>query len=293
MIYTKQKLPLVSIAVLGLTCAGALLSANAREDDNDDFDGLYMGIAAGGLATLSEFKNSPDHTLFDVNGNELFNSLVGDTLNDRSYDVSGTGEIRLGYGKSFADWFWVGLEIFGNLGDRDLTVTDHYDSVFSTEDPTDITINSDFNNKATVSLNDAEFGIDLRPGVFLTEDTLLYARVGAAFNELELSVNTSFNNEFKGIFDDNSFDNSVHAKNSDNVTGLRLGLGVEQKILSQLSLTLDYIFTDYGNISANNSNTIPLETGESTTVNTSSHADVDTHAVMLGINYYPGIGFDD
>ncbi len=291
----KIKLSLASLLVMGLSSTCVLISANARDHDNDDFDGIYMGIAAGGLATLSEFKNNPTLALYDTLGNEFFSGFLGDdsnnTLDAKQYDISGTGEIRLGYGKSIADWpIWLGLEIFGNLGDRDVTDSEQFNTLLEVEDPEEIIVNTDFSNKTTVSLNDAEFGIDLRPGIFLSEDTLLYGRIGAAFNELELSTHTIFDNEFIGEIDD-SFTSSVHAKNSDNVTALRLGVGLEQKILSQLSVTFDYIYTDYGDISAHNTNFQPVESGNSSETTISSNAAVKTHAVLLGINYFPDFDF--
>jgi hypothetical protein len=80
--------------------------------------------------------------------------------------------------------------------------------------------------------------VDLKPGILLTPRTLLAARVGAAFNEFKIRSLNHYDNSDGFIFP--VADLRTH--NHKCVTGLRLGLGIDQNICQGLFVTADYIY---------------------------------------------------
>ena len=118
--------------------------------------------------------------------------------------------------------------------------------------------------------------------IIVTKNTLLYGHVGAAFNQIEVKNHTNADIE---SFSTGLIDSTAFAFNeTDNVVGLRLGLGIEQKVTCQFSVNADYVYTDYGSVNAAGVNSSPLgDIG----INAASSADVKTQALMVGFNFYP------
>ncbi len=271
----------LTAALLGLSTVGAVIIAQAK--DNTQFNGVYMGLSAGGLNTAMDLESL---STYNFNQSSYSPESVTSDSYQEANDTSTVWAGRLGYGTNIYDSIaWLGLEIFGNLANREVE-----NDSFKIH-PSLVEVMSD----TQASLNNGEYGIDLKPGVLLGSSSLLYARIGAAFNILRV------NSE---VFGDNNpyhyhtyLPLNLNLQESKHVTGLRLGLGFEQKVSCQLSFALDYIYTTYGSISNsgsgynvyeefnNNGRTSPHAYAS---LNTSNEAEnVKTNAVMLGVNYYP------
>jgi len=123
-----------------------------------------------------------------------------------------------------------------------------------------------------------EFALDARPGIIVACNSLLYARVGVARNKL--TFNTTQNATVAtAVVAQTTF--PISQTTAKNVTGLRLGAGLEQKIFQCLSLRLDYIYTHYKRMQFGNAASIGIASlSNSTSVKTANHS------VLLGLSYY-------
>ena len=141
--------------------------------------------------------------------------------------------------------------------------------------------------QSSVSLGNNEFDIDLKPGILIKDNFLVYARVGIAFNKLEI---TNFG-EWTETVDENdvTLDTSASSHNSQNKVGFRIGAGTEYLLAEQLGITLDYIYTDYGSIKtrAENfaSNLVEFTYNQVYGIH-APEVEVTTHAVMAGVVYH-------
>ncbi len=274
----------IAPALLALTSATCLIIAHAG--DNGQFNGVYLGGAIGGMVTSANMDSASE---FTVDGGDFFNSAAYrtagsdsfyGTVTENSSDSLSTQSTvwtaRLGYGSGIYDWpLWLGLEIFGDFGDREIE-----QNGFGEYGPIAVS------HWSEMSLNQNEFGIDFRPGILVTPSSLLYARVGFAYNILHLDSTV------EGYYYGEP--SALNMDESEKVFGLRLGAGFEQKMSCNLSFSLDYIYTDYGNISNSGSydnlylRQVCFQPDCGEYIAGSSDVDrVKTQAVMLGVNYYP------
>lgn len=83
--------------------------------------------------------------------------------------------------------------------------------------------------------------------------------------------------------------NNVSTTHDKNVTGLRLGLGLEENLGNHLALNVDYIYTNYGKVSTstvatiNGVDAIPILPNGFVA---NAHSDVTSHAMLIGLTYY-------
>lgn len=233
--------------------AALLLGLSAHGAVSTEFNGLNLGGALGGLSTSADFGSSYNFNTFE--GSQSIED------SNESSQQSSLWSAHLGYGGTVYDWpLWLGLEIFVNNADKDLVGSMSFEEIPGAQ----FTVES--------NLNRTEYGFDFRPGVLATETTLIYARVGAAFNTLAISAGDNAP----------SFDDS-----SKKVLGLRLGAGLEQKLSCQLSFSLDYIYTGYGDVESSLSALRESESDIFEIAFSQEASNVHSHAVMLGATYYP------
>lgn len=258
------------------------------------FDGFYAGISGGileSIANLSSAANAKYTGIFDFPSSPNFIGNGGE--DDRQQNFSGIGSIALGYGQTLGTSpFYLGAEISGNYGKREINSQDRASHLSGEGLEPTVSLITD----KEARLRSGEFDIDLRPGFFLTNDFLLYGRVGAAFNKEETFADNTF------IINDSSLGGTVtrvsflNIGDDRNVTGLRLGAGGEVCLGNNWSLTGDYIFTDYGK-SKSFVGTAPTvspfaEGGRVANVvianglSSSIDSDFYTQTVMIGLKYY-------
>ena len=191
----------------------------------------YAGISGGANQNAAKitFANAfSDTTSFSA----------GPNTDANTDNLSGLGQIQLGAGMS-DKWFYLGFEAVGQLfsGQFDSVQTSNVQTNLS---PTQtITLNDD----VKLHLNDFEFAIDLKSGVYVYAKTLLYARGGIGFNQMELRQTSIVNNVTNNItFNSNSSE-------SKDVYPWRVGLGLERHMTTHCSIVMDYIYTQYNDIS--------------------------------------------
>lgn len=161
---------------------------------SDNFNGFYAGIQGG----YESFNI--DSTLTGAG------ALAGDSANAIFGGDGGTGGIFAGYGERINRDYYLGAELEADIGGA--------------------SSNNSFKVGATTAEADAkhkyDLGASLRAGVFPTNDTLLYGRIGAVSSK----------------FDSNGTENPT-------MTGLRLGLGSETAISPNMTVRADWVYTTY------------------------------------------------
>jgi opacity protein-like surface antigen len=253
----------------------------------NSFDGFYAGADVGGTLTKARLSGS-------VNSEVLsFSNVFALEMNALPSDLdqsSVIGDIHLGYGHQLGKTpVYIGAEVFGDFANRKMNTskTNSEMNIFTPNTSFDTaTLSTTIQSK----LNTAEFGVDLHPGILLGQNTLLSAIVGVAFNKLQLNSNNVQTVVFNPIFSVPNTTNTLQASSSKNVAALRLGGELEQHFGNHWSLRAEYIYTDYGKISASAQGTVaplagaPVPTPNA--FNTNINTNVTSNTVMLGLNYY-------
>ncbi len=199
-----------------------------------DFKGPYLGVGMGGSFPLYDTQVNTRITarlpyLAEVSGN-------GSLSSNNAF-----GNIFLGYGFVFNS-FYMAPEVYFSAGRRpqaDLT-TQALNSL-----PNEL-----LSTYTMAKLNAWEAGIDGRFGWMATPSSLLFMRLGAAFNNMTLSSNTTTYTDGTVV----PQTKLLNYSGSKALVGFRAGAGIEQKITSHLSVRADYVYTYYGNLSIMGSN---------------------------------------
>lgn len=249
------------------------------------FRGFYIGLSAGDLNTRA-----------NINGDTAFIIVTGGDADGFNHNAdighdSFIGEVAVGYGLQF-NRFYLGAQAFFNEADRHMTSNKDYTNglVASPIDPNQpelLQFPTNYNNISAIHMSNGEYGADIMPGFLLTPCTLATLRVGAAINNVELR---SFNH-YDNVPDIGFFvENDLETIKSRHEKGLRLGLGLRQMICGGLSVTADYIYTDYGRIhTAAATDSFALGGAGIVTIpegfTDDSRVHVTSQAVLLGLNY--------
>lgn len=268
---------------------GSIASLNAlAAAPNAVFEGLYGGVM-GGLVHTKAQTSVNTNTLSDTPFAGSDTDLSSSPQNVNQTKNSGIGALYLGYGKFINNSrFYMAGEVFGDFAKRN-PASSTYNSLagFTPAEYASLATNTQ------VKLNNGEFGVDFRPGYLVAPNTLLYGRIGAAFNKISLTTNNTYvvagSKEGEGSY---SYTSTLPVTNTKNALGLRLGLGAEHYLGNNFALTFDYIYTYYGKVTASNTgNTTGADDTGSAVITTGgftgqSSTKVSTQAAMLGIKYY-------
>lgn len=196
-----------------------------------NFKGFYAGIGGGGI--IGQFKTNTTTTL-SYPSSAFFSNSDNSTNN---IGTNGIATLFAGYLYPIKNIVYVGPEVYVNVGKPSFSNSQNANATLPTES---------LGTSTNAHLNTSEIGIDLRLGGNITPTTLLYGLVGAAFNKI--SINSSSTISRPAI----PLATGVSATSSNNVTGLRLGAGIEQKIFSHFNLRFNYVYTTYPSQNANN-----------------------------------------
>lgn len=265
-----------------------------------NFNGFYAGIEGGGTEAVAKVNRS-----ISVNNLFLFRNVdlpesISNHQSANSWNSSGMGEIYIGYGLlTIPKPLYLSTELFANYSRNRITAESFankdYINIFITPPPNvrPLYIVS-LLNKTNVKLNDLEYGIDIKPGFYLSPSSLLYGRIGAAITDLELDSNSllELSFPFSGI---NVPQLPLNKESDKNTVGLRLGLGIEQYLNHNFTINLDYIYTDYENFKINNTgniiNLVDTVSGPTFIVTPNAFSNrtkisLTSHQFMGGIKYY-------
>lgn len=254
----------IMLLPLLVMCSKSLLAGGPgpiQIDSVPSFKGPYLGVGVDGVFPLY-------HAQVDtrITARLPYLSEVNSNSNIGANDVF--GNIFGGYGFVFNS-FYVGPEVYFSAGRRpaaDLTIQAL--NTFPNELLSTYTM---------AKLNAWEVGVDGRLGWVATPATLLFIRLGAAFNNIALNSNTT-------AYTDGTFVPETKLLNyttSKSLVGFRAGTGLEQKLTPSLSVRADYVYTYYGTLSTQGSNyNSPLGPIINTT-----HVHLQTQAVMASVIY--------
>jgi opacity protein-like surface antigen len=245
------------LAVVPTLCVAAPAMAGDR-DSHGNFTGFYTGIGAGvsqSFDHLDSMTQSTFNTLFTATTGKYQTQHLNTSQNQLLGHNFAAGTVYLGFGKQFEDSrVYLGGEVFAEAAQNVLTTSStaaRKDAFLFRGVPTGFN-NSDSETLVTetrVKFNPIEFGVDLKPGIVVNPTTLFYGRIGVSFNRIDASSNSKLT---INIFNPSgspagSSTSSLNLHHTKNVTGLRLGLGMEEILGNRFAGTVDYIYTYYSN----------------------------------------------
>lgn len=242
--------------------AGSVLLGGTQlaHADSFDWDGPYAGIAMGAQHTKYDWKTT-DYA--NPNGSPI--PLMGstkETLDSNDYLT----EVFLGYNWTVAPQLIAGLEAHARYAHaRDTQDVPGVSAGYPT-----IAGNTNVEVKTNWSGD-----LRVRGGYLVQPDMLVYASTGVAFTQLDTTVtcpaDTNVCNPAFG-----SIDNS----DSQNATGWLAGVGLEAALTDNLSARIEYLYTDYGNISVDG---LPAKDFASYGFN--GDVDLTTQSLTAGLAY--------
>lgn len=277
-----KKCALYGLLPVVLVAGATTASANMHE--RCAFNGFYAGLGTGVQVTTGHAALAETATFSLPAGGPL--RVTASNFTRGSLKKSAwAGAVFLGYGCAW-DCIYLGAEAtykYARARARNSSFTTVTIAVPGT--PTDVT---GVSQTVAARLRPSEFDLDLRPGVMLSPRTLLYGRVGMAFNRTSVAfVNTFTGNQSPVPFSVFSLSNGgAHRKNS---VGLRLGAGMEHEFCNHVAIRAEYTWARFQRVTVvrtasvsptNNFNT-------SSVVGTAAaRARLSSHTVMLGLAYY-------
>ena len=160
------------------------------------------------------------------------------------YSSSLVGDLHIGYGRLLFHRLYLGATILGTFFNGKTS--------FSRGALTEDTIHeqhvSSLDNATKVKLNTVELDVDGNVGVALSSKALLTSIIGAAFNTIRLDASTTAT--WNDLNIPQTFSGTIFMHSRKSVVGLRLGAKLTSFISDHIALGLEYIWTDYGRISA-------------------------------------------
>jgi opacity protein-like surface antigen len=274
----------MTVSLSAFATKGAAYVAPTHTNDSYYHSGFYLGGAIG----ANQYLANTESNVYAAYESTTFSLLLElgsyDDLETESKALGFMGQAQLGYAY-INDWFFLAGEISGNgtTGSNNLDQDTPYATSNSLEG-TFTLLRSDLD----IELNSWEPVVDIKIGFKVTPNSLLYARVGAAFNEIQVKEKLNLDINYFEAFDVLS---SLESTHSDSVVGLRLGVGGEHRFSENLAATLDYVYTDYGSVNVSGMGDSSyyyqgdIETFEDGLA-FDSEVNVKRNVVMLGMNYY-------
>ncbi len=220
----------------------AIQSAYAHEASFKD--GVYVAGSIGARWTEFEWDGQGVSSALDAEPELLVTDIY--SLSGNKNDTQFAGSVAAGY-QVVDKRLYLGFEVAGTFGANNESIASRETpfEVNDFDDDGDTTMSGIFNTGAKVTLDGSEFDIDLKPGYLITRNFLVYGRVGAAFNKLEMQSSGYW-------YEKNNWGSYTYTEDSDkqseNVVGIRLGLGLEYLFNEHLGVTADYLYTYYGTI---------------------------------------------
>tara|TARA_R110002126_G_scaffold273866_1_gene418595 strand:+ start:119567 stop:120394 length:828 start_codon:yes stop_codon:yes gene_type:complete len=208
-------------------------------------DGFMLGAGAG----VTEFMDSGTY-------NTTANNLVNST-NNRSFRFGFMGDVIAGYGRRVYKPFYLGTELGLNIfGTRKTS--------FSRASQLDVTVvqtefgsssvvrNDTLSDTTTVSGNVLVPSFDIKPGLLVTPNSLLFARVGINYNQIHVVKNSMY--QSSGLFTSpdatelTMTQSGLYSSEKKQLIGLRTGVGFEYLISDNIGLAANYVYAFYNSV---------------------------------------------
>lgn len=254
------------------------------------FNDFYAGANVGGERAMANGNTLNSLGLIDVFENT---SVVENRASSDGHNHTATGACYAGYGTSCYCLFF-GLEGFFNFPRHQIKKENRLESSLDfVNESKSVHIRQTLEHCLEVTSRPVEFGLDFKTGYLLTPYALLYGRVGAAFNRFSLASHSAvhYEDETSGLVTPPELPSTAVAerfclRKGKGVTGLRLGFGLELQFCQNFGVTLDYIYTDYGDfcVKGEHDTTIRGKTLPGG-LKVDANAHVRNNAVLLGLSY--------
>lgn len=247
-----------------ILCSKSLIAGELGSvpmDSTTNFKGQYLGLGMGGFfpAHTMEADTSITARLPFLSGVHGTGTVSSNTL---------FGDVFWGYGLVFNSWY-LGPELyFSALRRPEAELTLQALNTFPTESLSTYT---------RTKLNSWEGGLDGRLGWVATPASMLFIRLGVAFNKIALDSNTTTYTDGSVMPETKLLKYTA----SKSVVGFRAGAGLEQKLTPRISVRADYIYTYYGTYSTYSANSTPPL---GPIINT-TRIQLQAHAVMGSVLY--------
>ncbi len=261
----------------------------------NSFNNMYVGGSLGGsFADANQHLTGSAHALIAFG---IFSTITPLDLKTNMAKNALAGSIYTGYGHTW-DRVYLGGELNGNASNYNMSNSISYglSQKISLFTPTPIIINGNAKINTQAKISPIQFAASVRPGYLLTPDSLLYGRVGVAIAKVTVSANTIASGGF--IVVDTVNTSSIvplNISSSKHAAILQLGGGLEQHFLEHWGLRVDYIYSYYGKMLANATNSAPLnlidpDTGDvypgSLVVNGQNKVTMFDQTILLGVIYH-------
>ncbi len=245
------------------------------------FQGLYCGGSIGG-GVLEDCQRGLLQADNDFWGETRFLNTP-----NQSYNNQFQGALFLGYGE-----VWRRLYLGGELSVSTATNT----SVEFAAGPTFIntpvggasnTLNIfyDTSYDTLVEASTWPYSLDLRPGVLLTPRTLFYGRVGISAAKIKVDSH-AVDSGFIIVAPTSQWILPEHTSKDKWNPALRLGIGIEYQLCSRLHLRADYVHTNLGRVSINDTSLGTDTQGHPITLSNTLRSRLRNNSVVIGLSYY-------
>ncbi|MCL9685118.1 outer membrane protein [Legionella maioricensis] len=202
----------MAIAFFVFSCGASFSGAMGQlMEANNPKENLYAGVGVGGS--------------FNDDQLETQNVVFGSTVNAASNNNQWVGNVFLGYGHTFMNSLFLGIEANTYFPHR----TENFYS------PGVTIVGPIYQDQ--LAINDY-LGLDLLPGYRVNSDLLIYGRAGLSFRDV--SINQPENTP-----------NSPSFFNSDNSVGGRFGAGITYALNRHIAASVDYYYSYFPTFSSN------------------------------------------
>lgn len=239
----ERKVP-YTLSLLALLFAYSPSNAGTEGQKLGYPDGFMLGAGAG----LTEFMDSGTYSTTVVH--------TSSSTSNRNFRFGFMGDVFVGYGRRIYKPFYfgteLGLNIFGvsevsssHSAQADITTNIFDDSHFTT--------NEVLSTTTRVSGNVFVPFFDIKPGLLVTPNSLLFARVGVNYNQLNVRRQSSYQSSSMDtngpvIISESSAYSGLYSSEKKQLIGLRTGLGFEYLISDNLGLAANYVYAFYSSV---------------------------------------------
>lgn len=185
------------------------------------FEGLYVG---GGIGVCFLDGRHTGSSFGSLGTGGIANTYISD-LNGGFFNENCSGDIFAGFGRRW-NGVYTGIEVFGQYSRSKSRYSHQHDNIFPSESASE----GVFNN-GEISMGPWHYGIDFRPGILVTPQTMIYGRMGVTGASVKYQTRASNAGVLGTPFD-------VVAASSKKKHGhfLHVGLGTEQFLCSNIAL---------------------------------------------------------
>lgn len=284
-----------TLSLFSLCVTSASLTAGTMSQALTYPDGLSMAVGGGGMG----YTNSGAYT------STAGAPSTANAVTARSYQLGGVGNIALGYGQHLGTPFYLGgelgLAIYGAKNLATSSTAQSNTTVTNTGLLPASTVNTYqvLSTRTTLSQNTWVPFFDLKPGIFVSNNQLIFARLGVNYNELKVRTDSTFYSQ--GILIDGAPDTLVDTTTNllfiqkNTRIGLRTGLGIEYLLDEHLGLSANYVYSFYQAVNTSHSglaSQVACDVSEGCHVNSdgmytaNGHSKISDQEILLQLVYH-------